>query len=295
MLRWRLLVGTLVVAILVGAAWVDHLTEVRCPRIPIGIWLLPVGILFAVGASRELLQLAASAGLRPVSCAVYCGNVLLVLAGWLSPIGSGGGQTAAVAARTPWVLLALAVGVTLALLGEMLRYRRPGGVTVNLAVAVFALVYVGLMLSLAVQLRMVWGLAGLASLLIVVKMGDTGAYTVGRLMGRHRMAPVLSPGKTIEGAIGGLVFNCVGSWATFTWLVAAAARPEPWRWILFGLLVGIAGLLGDLAESLLKRDVGWKDSGRWLPGLGGVLDVLDSVLLAAPVAWACWAMGLVGG
>ena len=68
-----------------------------------------------------------------------------------------------------------------------------------------------------------------------------------------------------------------------------------WGWILFGLLVGTVGLMGDLAESMLKRDVGRKDSSTWLPGLGGVLDVLDSILLAAPFAWACWALGLVGG
>jgi phosphatidate cytidylyltransferase len=65
--------------------------------------------------------------------------------------------------------------------------------------------------------------------------------------------------------------------------------------MLFGLCVAVAGILGDLAESLIKRDVGRKDSSRWLPGLGGVLDLLDSILLAAPVAWFCWAVGLVGG
>jgi phosphatidate cytidylyltransferase len=72
-------------------------------------------------------------------------------------------------------------------------------------------------------------------------------------------------------------------------------KPGPWwGWIAFGLLVGGAGMVGDLAESLLKRDVGRKDSSTWMPGFGGVLDVLDSLLLSAPVAWACWAFGLVG-
>jgi phosphatidate cytidylyltransferase len=154
------------------------------------------------------------------------------------------------------------------------------------------------MLSFVVQLRMEWGIGALASLVIVVKMGDTGAYMLGRLFGRHKMAPRISPAKTIEGAIGALVFSCVGSWATFTWLVPllepAGSPTRPWWiWILFGLLVGTAGMVGDLAESLLKRDAGCKDSSTWLPGLGGVLDMLDSILLAAPVAWLCWASGLV--
>ena len=71
------------------------------------------------------------------------------------------------------------------------------------------------------------------------------------------------------------------------------AATEPWRWIVFGLAVGAAGLLGDLAESLLKRDAGRKDSSPWMPGFGGVLDLLDSILFAAPVAYLCWATGLV--
>ena len=287
-------------AILVGLAWLDHLADVPGAALPKGIWLLPVAIFFAVTASREVLHLAAAGGMRPVPWAVYGGNVLLVLSGWLPPLGCGGAETAPLAAQAAWPLLALVVGVMLTVASEMRRYERPGGVTVNLAAAVFALVYVGLMLSFAVGLRMACGVAALASLVIVVKMADTGAYTVGRLIGRRRMAPVISPGKTIEGAIGALAFACLGSWVTFNWLVPLMApgtvKPEPWwRWMLFALLVSTAGMLGDLAESLVKRDVGRKDSSRWLPGLGGVLDLLDSILLAAPVAWFCWAVGLVGG
>lgn len=136
------------------------------------------------------------------------------------------------------------------------------------------------------------------SLVIVVKMCDTGAYTVGRLIGRRKMAPVLSPKKTIEGAIGGLVFACLGSWAAFHWLTPAITHssrpPSPaWGWLAYGLLVAMAGMLGDLAESLLKRDLGRKDSSTWMPGFGGVLDVLDSIILAAPVAYLCWTFGLV--
>jgi phosphatidate cytidylyltransferase len=95
-----------------------------------------------------------------------------------------------------------------------------------------------------------------------------------------------------------MVFAVVGSWAVFSWL-----RPQlisdtstdllPWQWIAYGLLLAIVGMLGDLAESLLKRDAGQKNSSTWMPGLGGVLDVLDSILFAAPVAYLCWATGLV--
>jgi len=122
---------------------------------------------------------------------------------------------------------------------------------------------------------------------------------VGRLFGRHKMSPHISPGKTLEGAAGALACSCLASWATFRWLVpattrAAVPRGPWWGWVLFGLLVGLAGLLGDLAESLLKRDSQRKDSSTWMPGFGGILDILDSILLAAPVAYALWALGLAG-
>jgi phosphatidate cytidylyltransferase len=103
-----------------------------------------------------------------------------------------------------------------------------------------------------------------------------------------------------------LAFSCLGAWLAFQWVVpwtlkhsvATISWSRPlsfwWGWIAFGLLVGGAGMLGDLAESLLKRDVGRKDSSTWLPGFGGVLDILDSLLLSAPIAWTCWFFGLIG-
>jgi phosphatidate cytidylyltransferase len=156
------------------------------------------------------------------------------------------------------------------------------------------------MLFFIAQLRMAFGIGALASLVIVVKMGDTGAYTIGRLFGRHKMAPLVSPGKTIEGAVGAIVFACVGAWLSFHFLGSTMNFPA-WKtfncigggWWVYGLCVGLAGLLGDLAESLIKRDVGQKDSSTWMPGFGGILDILDSLLLAAPVAWFCWTFGMI--
>jgi phosphatidate cytidylyltransferase len=181
----------------------------------------------------------------------------------------------------------------------MRRYERPGGVTANLSASIFSLTYVAFLLSYAVELRLQWGVTALASLLIIVKMGDTGAYTVGRLIGRHKMTPTLSPGKTIEGAVGALAFSIAASWVVFQWLVPASQSggeaSSIWGgWAVYGAILGVVGILGDLAESLLKRDVGVKDSSTWLPGFGGVLDMLDSVLIAAPFAYACWAFRLVG-
>ena len=116
--------------------------------------------------------------------------------------------------------MVLAIAVLLVFLGDTRRYPEPGGSPANIAAAVLAVVYVGVMLSFAVELRLTWGIGALASWLITVNMGDIGAYTVGRLIGRHKMAPLLSPGKTLEGAAGALAFACLGAWASLAFLCA---------------------------------------------------------------------------
>lgn len=294
MLRWRLLLGTLIIAALVGLLWLD------CRATIPGVWLFPLAVLLTLLASGEILDLCRAAGLQPLDWVVYGGNLLIVAASWLGPLaGSAFGSQHARLSSADWVLMALGLGVLAAFLGEMFRYRAPGGVTGNVGAATMGLVYVGLLPATIVLLRMSWGVGALASMVIVVKMGDTGAYTVGRLCGRHKLAPRLSPGKTIEGALGGLAFGVLGAWVSFQWIVPACtpqavAVGPAWSWLLYGLLVALAGMAGDLAESLLKRDVQRKDSSRWMPGFGGVLDIVDSPLLAGPVAYACWAVGLVG-
>jgi phosphatidate cytidylyltransferase len=291
MLRWRLLLGTLLIALVAALGWAD----MHSPR-P-GVWLFPLAVVVALAASGELLWMSRKREARPLPWVVYAGNLLIVVSNWFPYVVPSGDGNA-------WIYpsIAFALGLGMALGGEMLRYRKPGGVTERIAMAVLAQAYVGVLLTFVIQLRFLhggaWGIPALASLIIVVKMGDIGAYTVGRLVGRHKMAPVLSPGKTFEGAVGGIVFACAGAWLALEWLLPAivpqGSRPQwlagGWPW--FGVLVGLAGMLGDLAESLLKRDLGCKDSSPWMPGFGGVLDILDSILLAAPVAYGCWVWGV---
>jgi phosphatidate cytidylyltransferase len=291
MLRWRLLLGTLLIATLAVLFWLDAASTLP------GIWLAPVLLAFGVLGTGEAIRLARAAGMRPLAGVVYLGSLLILAAPWTGSV-KGPMAGASVGDWTSWVVALVLIAI---FLGEMVRYQKPGEATANIAAAVFAVVYVGLFLSYAVQLRLRFGVGALASLIVVVKMGDTGAYTVGRLVGRHKLVPRLSPAKTIEGAAGALAFSLLGSWATFTWLAGSAGADSTgagyamgWGWIPFGIVVGTAGMLGDLAESLLKRDCGLKDSSSWLPGFGGVLDILDSILLAAPIAYVFWVNGLVG-
>jgi phosphatidate cytidylyltransferase len=289
-LRYRLLLGTLFIAALAVLCWLDH---AQIGGTPPGAWLFPLALLISVLASGEVLWLMAGADRRAVAGIVYVGNFLIVAANAVPMFWPNFAMRFSFDAFG-WPMSVLALCVLAGFMVEIWRFEKPGDAIARLAVAIFGMAYIGILLTFVVQLP---GLLAILSLVIVVKMGDTGAYTVGRLMGRHKMAPRLSPGKTWEGAAGAALFAVFGSWAVFNligrMLNSHRAPLESWRWIVFGLVVGIAGLLGDLAESLLKRDAGRKDSSPWMPGFGGVLDLLDSILFAAPVAYLCWATGLV--
>ena len=284
MLRWRVILGLALVATLVGASVAD----IAMP----GVWLGIVSLAVVGLASGEAIKLSRAAGLSPVAPLVHAGNLLIVASAWL-PLVCG---WPVVAGQPAGLLFAPAASLTGCLLSalviEIVRYRQAGGETRRLAATAWPLCYVGLLFSFLVLLRSLnSGAAGVVMLLAmvtVVKLGDTGAYAVGRLVGRHKLAPHLSPGKTIEGAMGGLALGSFGAWLVLVWIWPRAVGGEPARWtqwLAFGILVGVAGMLGDLAESLLKRDAAMKDSSRWLPGFGGVLDIVDSLLFAAPVAY----------
>ncbi|HEY3411789.1 MAG TPA: phosphatidate cytidylyltransferase [Armatimonadota bacterium] len=118
------------------------------------------------------------------------------------------------------------------------------------------------------------------AVLLVIWAGDSGAYFVGKAIGRHKMAPGISPNKTWEGSVGGLAASWIVGMA-MTWPLAL----NPLTCLLFGLVVGAVGQVGDLVESAIKREIGIKDFGDLLPGHGGVLDRFDSLIFAAPVAF----------
>ena len=193
-----------------------------------------------------------------------------------------------------FVAAAVAAGCVFAAVRRVLRFDRPGGHAAGLAAECFAVVYVGGLLAVTAQLR--WldggdaGYLAIGSLIAAAKCGDTGAYLTGRALGRRKLIPAVSPGKTWAGAVGAVLWAAGG---TCLWLHLAgpAFGRDAVLWpraVGFGAAVGLAGLLGDLVESVLKRDAGVKDSGDLLPGMGGVLDVLDSLLLAGPVAALLW-------
>lgn len=301
MLRWRLLFAAIIIVPLIGLVYADFNHNFGAP----GILLLPLGLVAGLLAAGEILDMFKHKGHDVVAWPVYCG-ITLILAATSAPLGwqllGAEYPVDCPLGKLGWPLAAAALSVGLVFIGEMMRYKEPGGVIVNVALGMFATLYIGLLLTFIAELRLLdsneRGMAALVSLIFVTKLSDTGAYFVGKSFGRHKLAPRLSPGKTIEGAIGGITAACLASWVFFHFiapkiLVAGTPPPPLWGVLLYGAIVAVAGMLGDLSESLLKRDMERKDSSSWLPGLGGVLDILDSLLAAAPPAFICWSAGIV--
>ena len=283
--------------------------------IPIVLGLIlraPVPVLAFVAAGvalltvQEFLKLTESYGVQPLRLPTYIfvGLFFLLLA------VSAGGETPQLwtikfvlslgfaAATAPFLFLSIA----------MSRREMSGGYPAAAASA-FAFAYIALPIAMLVQLRQqAAGAIYLLYLLLVVWAGDIFAYFVGRSLGRHRMAPRISPKKTWEGAtaslaaslvVGILLFNHAAaiSSALLRWGLIARRdgmfgleKPELWPIILLTTALNVAAQLGDLVESLIKRGAGVKDSGTILPGHGGMLDRIDALLFAAPVLWyyAAW-------
>jgi phosphatidate cytidylyltransferase len=121
--------------------------------------------------------------------------------------------------------------------------------------------------------------------LLVTKFSDTGAYVVGSLIGRHKMIPRISPGKTWEGFFGAIAVSTGASVLFARWAGDRLAGMDWVHAIILGVLLSVAAVVGDLIESLFKREAGVKDSGRFFPGIGGILDLLDSLMFNAPLMY----------
>jgi phosphatidate cytidylyltransferase len=264
---------------------------------------VPVLAVFAAAVAlvtvQEFLKLTESYGVQPLRLPTYIFAGLLFL------------LLAVTAAETPQVSalkFVLGLGFACAMvpfifLTITMRRAQLSGAYPAAAASVFAFVYIAVPMAMLVQLRQQWaGAFWLLYLLLVVWAGDIFAYFVGRSVGRHLMAPRISPKKTWEGAAASLVASLVVGSLLFTYALPISSfllrltlierrdgffveKPELWQIILLTAALNIAAQLGDLVESLIKRGAGVKDSGTILPGHGGMLDRIDALLFAAPVLW----------
>ncbi len=288
MLRDRLWAGAVLV---VGVAAVLVLDERSGGRHPsLALLSLALGLAGALEFRRLVAPLA---GLHTPTFVL--GVLAVLTTPWLGG-AAGFGPLASVGVTA----LSLALVILLVVSRELAAYAGGAGATARLAAGAFGLVYLGLLPSFLLHLRWldvggVYSTAWLLALVVAVPKGcDIGAYATGRLFGWTPLVPRLSPKKTVEGLVGGLVAAlgvACGVQSIVPILPGGYAEAA-----VFGLVLGTAGVAGDLAESMLKRDAMVKDASAAVPGFGGVLDVLDSILFAAPVGWAWLSLRVgVGG
>jgi len=267
-------------------------------------------------ASLELTQLSRAAGFRPHVRWAAAMAVFLTLAPWLSSAGWFGDGPSDVEG-VKWQL----IGMAAALIGlALLQIRRPvaDGAIGDFATTCCIISYAGLLPSFITLLRCDVSLPGpvgawlVLVFVLVTKASDIGAYFGGSLLGRHKLAPAISPGKTVEGAIGGVAgsvllmllivamsslvgrssiagIESVTRLGKFGTLIGQLGGSLPMRHvsqsIMFAVVMSVGGQIGDLIESAFKRSARAKDSAHLVPGFGGVLDMVDSIYLTAPIAW----------
>jgi phosphatidate cytidylyltransferase len=183
-----------------------------------------------------------------------------------------------------WELFFITLMFLMVLLLQFTRKDNTNAV-VGISTTMFGVFYVSWLFSFIVKLRFLLpGIAGVklvGFILIVTKAGDIGALLIGSWLGRNPLLPRISPNKSIEGAVGSLVFSICAAIACWSFLPRDLNFPL-WQIAAMGAFFGVMGQLGDLSESLIKRDCQIKDSGKFLPGMGGVLDIIDSLLFSIP-------------
>ena len=255
----------------------------------VGLGGLVLLTLFTVKATFLLyMGIIVSIGLWEFSQALRSRQINLPVV----PVAIGGAAMVTLAywTETHWALVALALaGIA------VLAWRLPGGAAGyvrDVTAGMFALVYLPVMATfVALMLNQPDGSRRAIIFVVLTVCSDTGGYAAGILLGKHPLAPRISPNKTWEGATGSLVF-CLAAGAI---MVPQLLAGQLWQGLVLGLAAVVAATLGDLAESMIKRDLELKDMGHLLPGHGGIMDRIDSFLVMAPVIWLLLAVFVPNG
>jgi len=267
-------------AVVIFDGWLDGGLSTSMADKPVqGTLLFILIAVLMVPAQLELAKLAGAKKLRifiPVSTIAS----ILFAGAWYWPqlLRLLSGQVAGISLQ---MYLFLAVFVLLALLLYQYFHYGTSDVIANCGANYFSIVYLGLLSSFVLAIRIDFGLWPLLMFVYVVKSSDIGAYAIGSPFGRHKFSPKISPSKSWEGmasAVATAIMVAIGfavSCDIMAWWPAA----------IFGFCFAFIGQLGDLAESMLKRDAEQKDSANKVPGFGGILDVIDSLLVAAPFSY----------
>jgi len=301
MLRHRLIFGTILIAGLLGFVvldnWLDTVSlqgflkdlfgKNHFPR-GLAMFLLCVLVVAPLSAI-ELARIVKANNIAVRTWLMTMAAIFGIVLSYSIPMGT----------ETTVAIAIVATGMILVFVASLLTFsqnKNVQGVVAAAGAVVFAMVYLGFMLGFFLALRR-WHSAWLiVGVILVTKACDSGAYFTGRAIGKHKMIPWLSPGKTWEGMVGGIVGAMLAGFLLALasgWLPEGERRIPVWLGLVAGVLFAVFGQLGDLTMSLFKRGAGIKDSSQILPGLGGVLDVMDSPLMVAPVAYWLFTIALM--
>ena len=304
MLHLRLLMSAILIPSTIGLfAWDHHLGD-SAPVLFVLVMLISARCIW------EFVTLTRNAGFQPNLALCLLSSWLLLLLTWAHHYPWGRWELGWADLRFVNLFGVFGITAVMLLMNAVFRFplhdsgtdsnsapSKAGANIGTLGIEFFCVAYLGVLLAMTCQLRWVGkgeGYFALGAMVVATKMGDVGAYTFGRLIGGAKMTPKLSPGKTWSGGVGHVATAGLAAVAWLCWLGPMISTGWlAWNVVnatLFGVVVGFTGLVGDLAESLIKRDVGAKDAPILLPGFGGLLDLMDSLLLAGPVALGMWTL-----
>ncbi|MCP4608116.1 MAG: phosphatidate cytidylyltransferase [Planctomycetes bacterium] len=272
--------SALFIAVVIFDGWLDgSITALADDDKPIQgtVFCLLIALL-AIPAQLELSKLAAAKNLKVFLPVSIISSILFATNGYVLQF---------INIRPEIYMVFLSAFVLFALLLYQYLFHSISDVLANCGVSYFSILYLGLLSSFCISMRIEFGTWPLLMFIFVVKSADIGAYTIGSICGKHKFSPKISPGKTWEGMGGAVAFAIIAA-------IGFAVICDIMSWwfaIIFGLCLAFIGQIGDLVESMIKRDAEQKDSANKVPGFGGILDIIDSPLVAAPFGCLLFMLG----
>ena len=259
--------------------------------------MLPLGGYLIFGSALECVWMARNSKYGPITWPALLGCAGVMVAAVVPVVWPLFGEpypADCLLGKLGWPLAASAIALVGCFAWYIPNYEQDSTILVRAILSGWVSVYFGVTFAFAIALRLVgtpnWGLYLLVGMIVVTKFSDAGAYFAGRALGRTKLCSKVSPGKTIEGVVGGMLTAVAAAWIYFSLFAPASfgaerVRISPLAPIVLGITLTTAGVMGDLLESIFKREMGCKDSGKLLPGLGGLWDVTDSLLPAMVVGY----------
>lgn len=272
----RVIFGTAMLGAFFGILYLDYTLQSD-----IGLGL--IAILAGSAGLLEFFKIVGNNGFNPFKIVGFISGVRIFVGPWVSVRGDTKPVFHLYLANSGTGTLVFLI-ILLFIIQGLTRDLR--GAAKNISITIFGVLYIFFLLSFVMLIRHLPdgnGLQAVITVLLISKGGDIGAYLFGSKFGRHKLCPTISPNKSIEGAVFGLFLGlliAVGLW------ISPSTRILPLPWVIpFSLIVGIAAMFGDLTESILKRDANVKDASKSIPAFGGMLDVIDCLLISLPVAY----------